>query len=233
VPTLAAILAAEGFATVAIVQSHWLGERHGLPRGFESWERLAESVEGGRRVGEEAVAWLEAHSARPFFLFLHYYDLHSDYAPAPRHRERFTSSYDGPVDGTTAQLLEVRAGRLTLDERDLRHLSDLYDAGIRQLDDRLAELFARLDELGLRDSTLVVVTSDHGEELGEHGGVPHGRTMHRELLGVPLLLHGPGVPRGRRVRELATLADVVPTVLGRLGIEAPPSDGIDLLAWLR
>jgi arylsulfatase A-like enzyme len=167
--------------------------------------------------------------ARPFFLFVHFFDAHTDFTPGPEYRERFVSPYTGELDGTTGQLLAIRAEGRQLSEPDLRFLRELYDAEIRQLDDLLASFFAFLAEQGLADDTLIALTSDHGEEFQEHGGLLHGRTQFEELLRVPLILAGPGIPRGVVVEAPVSLVDLAPTLLARLGIAAPaPLDGLDL-----
>ena len=126
-------------------------------------------------------------------------------------------------------LIDEKVERLRFDEADVRHLVDLYDAGIRQFDTELGRLLGFLDEQGLSDETLVVVTSDHGEEFMEHGRVDHFLTTYQEVLRVPLILRGPGVPAGLRVAAPVSLVDVVPTVLGLAGAAAPAGlDGVDL-----
>ena len=236
VPTLATFLDTAGFITGAIVNSHWISAEQGLDQGFLTFDSFKETTGNmGRPITENAIAWLQRNGKKPFFLFLHYYDVHSSYTPAPAFRERFTGPYQGHADGSTGQLLAVRAGKLTYSNEDIDHVSDLYDAEIRQLDAELEKLFATIGELGLQETTLVVITADHGEEFLEHGGVLHGRTMYREVLEVPLILRGPGVPVGRRVRDLAMVVDIVPTVLARLGLKPDASeglDGIDLLGDL-
>jgi arylsulfatase A-like enzyme len=113
-------------------------------------------------------------------------------------------------------------------------MRDLYDAEIRQLDDRLADLFAFLERSGLAATTLVAVTSDHGEEFFERGRFLHGMTLHKEQLHVPFLLRGPGVPEGVRIAEPAHGIDVPPTLLALLGVAAPATlDGHDLSAQWR
>jgi len=234
IPVFATLLRERGMLTAAVVQTTWLSPAQGFARGFDSFVQVPDFAEGGVEVNKSAEAWLRAWSGRPFFLFLHYYDVHSEYRPRPRYREMFTKPYDGPVDGSSMQLQDVRGHFLSLSPRDVEQLSDLYDAEIRQLDDALGRLFALLDELGIRKDTLVVVTADHGEEFYEHGDVLHGRTLYREVLDVPWILNGTGVRAGERVAGIASLADVLPTVLGRLGIAAPEGvDGIDLLAEKR
>ena len=240
VPTLASILDAAGFVTGAIVNSHWLSENQGLARGFLSFRFHRETVKSsrgllivnkGKTITDEAIAWLDRHGKKPFFLFLHYYDVHSSYHPDADHRRLFVRPYEGKADGSTGQLMAVRQGTLRYSADDARHISDLYDAEIHQLDIQLGRLLAHLRELGIDGTTCVAITSDHGEEFMEHGRVLHGQTMFDEVLRIPLILGGPGVPTGRRVEEPVMAVDIVPTLLGRLGIdEADRFDGRDLLS---
>jgi len=243
VPTLATVLCDQGMITGAIVNSHWLSKEQGLMNGFLTYTSF-KTLEGnkGKSITDRAIAWLDRYSAKPFFLFVHYYDVHSSYEPEPAYRDLFTGKYGGLADGSTLQLINVRGGALEYNAEDIAHVSDLYDAEIRQLDDQIARLFAHISELGLDENTCVVITADHGEEFMEHGNVLHGRTMYGEVLDVPLIMRGPGIPTGKRVKEIAMLADIMPTVLGRLGLGGGKSgadlvsldgvglDGIDLIA---
>jgi arylsulfatase A-like enzyme len=235
ISTLAVHLRKRGFTTAAIVNSHNLTRRYGLGRGFQSHDYVRESLEEAAPsdVHARARQWL-AEAREPFFLFLHFYDVHSDYRSMPPYEAMFERPYDGPVTGSTAQLLAHRAGRMDFDERGRERLIDLYVAGIRQMDDGLAELVDLLEGEGLRERTLLVITSDHGEEFLEHGAVLHGRTQYDEVLRVPLVLHGQGVPEGLRVGEPVSLIDVVPTVLSLLGQPILPGvDGRDVSPLLR
>jgi arylsulfatase A-like enzyme len=231
VKTLAEILATAGFQTAAIVNSHHLSPRYGLDRGFASFRYAVEfptPVEPSV-VGDWAREWIAAGPREPFFLFVHFYDVHSDYHSLPEVEARFVTPYAGRVDGSTSQLMLHREGRFPLDAADRLHLVQLYEAGVRQMDDGIARLLDDLERAGLREQSLLVVTSDHGEEFLEHGDVLHGRTQYEEMLRVPLVLSGPGLPAGRRVAEPVSLVDVVPTVLAQLRVPAPSGlDGRDL-----
>jgi arylsulfatase A-like enzyme len=245
--TLAEILAARGFQTWAVVNTWNIADpRFEIFQGFrdENVHYVRESqadANGGQRilntgaaVAEQARELLRGRDpGRPFFLFAHFYDAHTDFTPAPEYRRRFVGPYSGKLDGTTVQLFAIRDRGLRLSEADLRHLRELYDAEIRQLDDVLAEFFEFLEQEGLERETLIVLTSDHGEEFQEHGGLLHGRTQHEELLRVPLILAGPGIPRGAVVEQPVSLVDLLPTILSVLGMAPPaPVDGIDLVpAW--
>ena len=121
-----------------------------------------------------------------------------------------------------------------MSSEDIDWLKQMYDAEIRQLDDELARFFAYMEESGLMENTLVIVTSDHGEEFFEHGGPLHGRTYFQEVLAIPLILRGPGIPAGRRFSDPVGLVDVVPTILGVLGLgRTNRMDGIDQTAFWR
>ena len=231
VETLADMLWAEGFATGAVVNVPLLNER-GFERGFESYTYVRPATDdkgAADTINSLALSWLFRHRTERFFLFLHYYDVHSDYRALPRYRRMLVKPYQGPFRGRTSELRQVRRRELALGEADARHLSDLYDAGIRQLDDSLGKLFRALQRAGALGEILVIVTSDHGEEFLEHGDVLHGRTLYQELVRVPLIFWGHGVPRGRRVDAPVSLVDVLPTVRSLLGIASPLRvEGVDL-----
>lgn len=229
ITTLAASLADHGFATGAVVNSNYLSNVFGLDRGFQKFRYVKEEVnqrEPSRAVTDQAVEWSKEFAGQRSFLFVHYYDVHSDYRSRPEYEREFVRPYVGPADGSTAQMVASRTGKVVFDRTDAQHLTDLYDAGIRQMDDELARL---LGALGDDAGTLVVIISDHGEEFLEHGGVLHGRTQFDELVRVPLMMRGPGVPPGVRVATTASLVDVMPTILGAAGVAAPAGlDGADL-----
>lgn len=231
VPSLASILEEEGFLTSAIVNRYWLNPDMGFDHGFQAFEQVSEMRGNrGRGITNKAIAWLERNHDRAFFLFIHYFDVHSPYAPVKKFRNLLVRPYTGKANGSTAQLKKVRSEEITFSGEDLQYVSDLYDAEIRQLDFHLQRLFERLQELDLDESTCVIVTADHGEEFMEHGSVLHGQTMYGEVLRIPLLMKGPGIPRGERVEDLALLTDILPTALGRLGLSPPPRcDGLDLI----
>jgi arylsulfatase A-like enzyme len=239
VATLAEWFAAAGYATKAIVNSEHLGERFGLQRGFADFDYVSEwsrwppwrrhIVDSADVITDRALRDLAAIEGQPLFLFLHYYDVHSDYDPSPHYRSLFAGPYAGSLDGGTTQLLEIQRSRRALSEEDRDHLVDLYDAEIRQLDTELGRLFAFLAESGLAKTTIVAITADHGEEFLDHGSVLHGRTLYQEVIAVPLILRGPGIPAAGRVTQVASTVDVAPTLLSLAGLPTPAGlDGIDL-----
>jgi arylsulfatase A-like enzyme len=231
VVTLAEVLRQHGFSTAGVVNSHWLSKKNGLHQGFDDFIYVEEypGMIRSPKVEYDGLNWLSEHSGKPFLLFLHYYDIHSDYCSLPHYEKQFVRPYNGIADGSTTQLYDFRYGQLSPNQTDIEHLIDLYDASIRQMDDGLGRLFRLIEQKGLFNNTLVIVTSDHGEEFMEHGGVLHGRTYFQEIMHVPLVMRGPGLPQGQRVKEIVSLIDVIPTILALVGIAKPASlDGIDL-----
>ena len=234
--TLAQVFSRQGYRTAAVVNSHNLGPEFGLDRGFQQYryvEERAERQEPSTEITDQAMEWVKGAGETPLFLFLHYYDVHSDYASLPEYETELLRPYDGIADGSTAQLASYREGKVSLSPSDAPNLIDRYDAGIRQMDAEIGRFLDFLRERGLWEDALFVLTSDHGEEFFEHGGVLHGQTQYQEVIRVPLLVKGPGVPHGRRVPTPVSLVDIAPTLLERAGIAAPEGlDGVDVaLLW--
>lgn len=232
VDTLAEVLSGHGFATAAVINYLYLDQRFGFAKGFDYYKQIPENQTtkgAASTINSLAKKLLLNRPDKPFFFFLHYFDVHSDYTPKDRYKKQFTTPYQGIADGSTIQLMAFRKGLVLLSQKDIQHFSDLYDGEIRQLDDELGKLFLFFKEQGLWEQTLLIVTSDHGEEFLEHGGVLHGQTQYQESIHVPMIMHGPGIPKSKRIEGNSSLVDVMPTVLGMLGIETPDTlDGIDL-----
>ncbi|MCH7958759.1 MAG: sulfatase [Candidatus Hydrogenedentes bacterium] len=230
--TLAEVLQERGYRTGAFLSSTILRGDSGFARGFDDFVSINHGVERAQPSGvrKRAEAWLKkARGDTPFFLFLHFYDVHSDYRSLPRYEKMFLHPYDGIADGSTKQLLSVRNGDIPFGKADADHTIDLYCAGIRQMDDQFDRLMKYLDKLRLSESTVVILTSDHGEEFLEHGSVLHGRSLFEELVRVPLIVRGPGLPQGTRLSAPVSLVDIMPTVLSLLDVTfTEPLDGIDL-----
>jgi arylsulfatase A-like enzyme len=217
IATLAEILRNQGYRTHAITTILYLTGTYGFDQGFDRLVALGHRARAGR-VTDEAVDWVRRHRDERFFLFLHYYDPHSDYAPPAAYRQRFDPGYEGPIDGSVPNLLEVED---RMSEADLRHLVALYDGEIAYVDDQLKRLLDEIKGMGLRENTVIVLTADHGEEFREHGGFGHGFTLYDEQLRVPLLISWPGrLQGGRRVKGPVQLIDIVPTLIEMLKVES-------------
>jgi arylsulfatase A-like enzyme len=215
--TLAEILRGADYLTAAFTEDAWVTAPVGFARGFGTFveERGARLNEGRVEVTfARGLDWIRSHRDDPWFVFLHTYEVHEPYEPPPGYREAV--AWDA-VDGIAG---ERRA---------------LYDAEIRYTDDVVASVLAGLAREGLADRTVVVLTSDHGEQFGEHDLFRHDNSLYDALLRVPLIVRAPGLlPAGRRVPDPVGLLDVVPTALSLLGVAAPPGlQGRDLVPIAR
>jgi arylsulfatase len=166
-------------------------------------------------LNDRAVDWLDA-SDEPSFLWAHYMDAHGPYEPPAEFQRLFREEAVAP--GRAQDLYHTAVTEDDCSAAERRTLIDLYDAEIRYLDAALDSLFERLDAAGVLETSLVIITADHGDAFGEHGYYGHPRYLHDELIHVPLLALGPGVPSTTIDVPVSTL-DVVPTILDSLNVD--------------
>lgn len=236
VETLAEQLQAAGYATAAIGRNTTLDRRYHYDQGFDEYHfsagnGLGDSLGGAlltaiwparyrvswssRDLTTRAIAWIRAHGDRPFFLWLHYLDPHVPYAPP---RELLPAGPPPEAMGLTFDdLYAVRTGRL-LSAAERQWVEDLYRAEVRDVDANVGALLRALEELDLYEPCLLVLTSDHGEELWEHGGFEHGHSLYDELLRVPLSFKLPHRRATGRIEASVSTESVTPTVLEVAGI---------------
>lgn len=215
--TLAEILKEKGFKTAAVIGSFVLNRHFGLAQGFSSYDDRIASVGGAMThnereaadVSDRAIAWLQGKGREGFFLFVHYYDPHIPY----RLHEQFRFN---ALPGYTLE-------------------NDRYDSEIAYTDYHVGRVLDTLAEMKIEDSTLIILTADHGESLGEHGEVDHAYFIYHSTLHVPLIIKMPGQSRPAVINETVGIVDILPTVCGLLGL-APPAgiQGYDLSGlWIR
>lgn len=222
-PTLAEQFAARGYRTAAFVTNPFLDRSLGAGRGFEFYLCAPADNDRYRRADlgvSLAAEWLERHRDEPIFLLLHFFDPHLDYDPAPEVRGRFTE----PLARDAGRTLPVEGVQAIRDDRALstaarEFIAAAYDEEILAVDAALGTFFGRLQELGRRESSVILLTADHGEELFDHGGFEHGHSLHQEILHIPFVLWGPGVVPARHA-EPVSLVDVFPTLLDAAGAPA-------------
>jgi arylsulfatase A-like enzyme len=214
------IFAGAGWHTLAVTGGGFMSSKYGFSRGFETYFDRTRSIDQGAKILSKHLRPL-LRDDRPVFAFLHTYQVHSPYAP-PRRFRRLFGEYRGTVKATSGALLEIqREAAKVLTREDFEYLESLYDGEIRYTDEILGKLLASLEAIGFLDNAIVVVTSDHGEEFGEHGGVLHGGKLFEELLHVPLIIGGAGIDRGVVDPSLVSLVDIAPTLLSLAGLEIP------------
>jgi arylsulfatase A-like enzyme len=240
VTTLAQVLGAAGYRTGGFANNINIAPHFGFDQGFDEYQFLAPDYHFGasasssqlaiyqiaRRVraklsgghlrfqdfyqdaavvNREAMAWLKANRENRFFLFLHYMEPHDPY-------------FEHPYSGRGY----ARASNQNPDPALAPTFSELYDGEVRYLDEHLGQLFDWLKAEGMYDQTLIVLTSDHGEEFQDHGGWWHGQTLYEEQIWVPLIIKYPGNARaGTTVTDLVCSLDIAPTILGATGLAIP------------
>jgi len=235
-PTIASIMKSMGFVTAAFTGGGQMARVWGLDIGFDEYNVHSKN-ENFTDTVNEALAWLDALESDRAFLFLHTYEAHHPYTPTEEFLAEFSKGYTGslPQSIPTQLLININSGRRVIDEDDLAYIVAAYDAEIRSVDHGWSVLLEGLEARGILDQSLIVFTSDHGEEFGEHGSVGwHSHTLYDELLRVPLVVRFPGGwGGGTRVPHQVRSIDIAPTVLATLGVETPPSfDGVNLLSIL-
>ena len=237
--TMAEVFQSEGYRTAAFVANPWLDAPFGFDQGFGRYEILRD----GNIILQEARDWLETTDGEPFFLYLHFMDVHSPYdAPEGDFEEMRESSslevtqspprdvlerlppyldgisWFGPEDLAASGwggIIDHRLGRS-------RTLRARYAANVRAFDRLIGPFLQQIRNSELGRTAYVVLTSDHGEELLEHGGWDHGFNLYDHQIRVPLLIRAPGARfAGRRVRRGIGLIDLLPTLTALAGLEAP------------
>jgi len=253
-PTLAETLRDSDFQTAAFVSSYMLHPRFRFDRGFESYrfeasvpfnfhgQYIEEFYAKGDETTRAARQWLLENASpetAPFFLWIHYFDPHPPWEPPPPHRV------------ATGALVDMKHKTIPRGVRDPRQLANMiraYRGEVQFVDAQVGQILEALRELGIEERTTVILTADHGEGLGDHGHLKHNVNLYGELIHVPLILKGPGLPRGLRLQGQAQLEDLFPTILSLeaqledlfptilslAGVEnAEEVDGVDLAPWLR
>jgi len=252
--TLPEILAANGYRTAAFTGGVQMSKGFGFERGFEKFEE--NMLRLNKQSFEPALKWLGSKkSGEPFFLFLHTYQVHDPYCPPRPFNKLYDPDYNGWIIDDWDELTRladtrkffplhdvfwggrekgVKGDELNLqllDERDTQHMAALYDSSIRYTDEMFGRFFQELEKRGILggENTMLIITSDHGEEFREHGDFLH-KKLYRETMEVPLIIYWPGrVPAGKLVRGQFRLLDLAPTILDLAGITPHPQmQGVSL-----
>lgn len=212
-PTLASVLRERGYKTAAALanapQQNW--------HGFDAVHYLK-----GQDLTVAAVMGIEAASQDNFFFWLHYVAPHRPYIPPGEFATRFDPGYSGDVTGEEDCLNEITKSRRPLSLEDLNHIHALYDGEIAFIDNEIRQVLATLEEAGLAEDTIVVITSDHGEDLYEHNlYFGHSASVYDSTLHIPFVLHVPGRQYADQVDTITESIDIAPTLLELMGVKAP------------
>jgi arylsulfatase A-like enzyme len=200
---LAELFSNAGYDTAGYMGCPFLVAENGFAQGFQEF---LYSSGIGDTLTTPAIEWMKAQSrnAKPFFLYIHYFDVHRPYSPPEDYQYRF----DPPEGG---KLVYYNGIVSNVSATDLEYTIAMYDAEIAYTDDQIARLLDALDKLGVRKNTVIVITADHGDEFMDHGGMGHGTTVYGELIRVPLIIaYPPAFEAGRRIGFLTRHIDLGP-----------------------
>ena len=245
-PTLAETLAEEGYLTAAFVGNYLLRTERGFHRGFRVYDDTYTSAELVRGLPERTAVqtnqyvlnWLASAGEERFFLWVHYQDPHGPYVPPEGFLERFAELEDLSLP----EDLPVNFGKGGIPAyqyldgiRSPRAYTLRYDGEIAHADELIGKLLDNIKESGLWDRSIVIVTADHGEAMGEHDYYfCHGHDLTEELIQVPLLVHLPGVMQVPEVDALASTIDIAPTILDAAGIKGRlDGEGLSLVPLIK
>lgn len=227
--TLAEALARSGYRTAGFSANPIVAPDKNFDQGFAHFDH-GPRFRTGAELAPAVLAWLDAHAGQRFFLYVQLADPHTPHEPLPELSPGprppgwpQNPEPDHPAaahfDGFDRYAQRLLRGELAADEvpaEHVAHVHAMYDACVASGDRAVGRILERLDALGLADTTVVAYTSDHGEELFDHGLLAHGHTLHEELVAAPLLLAGPGIAAGERVATPVSNRHLAQT-LARLG----------------
>lgn len=222
-PTLQGILSENGWWTTAVFGNPYIGHGTGFDIGFDEFAQMPISLfqyGGVRWTTEKATEKINSGIPQPFFMYVHYLDPHDPYTNSQEETpSKLTSSALARLLGfltTTFSYADKGIGPLAYPSMR-GWLNDAmqkqYDAEVYAVDDGIRKIFDALDKTGLLSNTVVIITSDHGEEFLEHGGILHGRTLYNEVIHIPLLIRLPNKENaGRKIAAPVSIAELAGTI---------------------
>jgi len=239
--TLAEILKNNGYVTGGFTGDAGVGAQFGFKQGFDTYFET-ETFGGFKGSIPKALDWLTQNKDKPFFLFLHGYDVHGQHVPAAGFDYRYvTKPYTGKYTGSKVEQAKLReeglanGGKLNLSNQDVSFWRAIYDEKINDMDSEFKQFMDQVKSMNLLDNTVIIVMSDHGTEFYEHKSIDHGATLYGELVDVLFAIRQPGQKSGQKNNQLVSTLDILPTALDLLGIQNPvpqQTKGIDLVPAL-
>lgn len=235
------VLNEAGITKAAFHSNPYLSDYLGWNRGWDIfYDSMQDDVDKkvpyikADKINRKAKAWLSSHTGsggqRPFFLWVHYMDVHEPYMPDRGYLKMVDPSIQLSEDEMFDLFKNTLLKRDVSDPVKVTLLRTLYSAHVREVDDRVKDLFGILNILGVLRDTWIILTTDHGDEFGEHGGLSHDGKMHSELVHVPLIIYEPGREKGHICDSLVSTIDIAPTIVHLFGLAPVPAfQGYSLL----
>lgn len=216
--TLAEIFRNKNYATFAIQTNLILSKKHNFQQGFLHYFEMP--MEKAEEVTNSFNIWIERNKKTPFFAYLHYMDTHVPYNAPQELNQIFKLKDNNLFMPRKFNAIDVRIlSEMGLSTDDKKNLVKLYDEAIKYFDFHFEKIIDNLKKLGILDKTIIILTSDHGEEFWEHDGFEHGHSLYNEVLHVPLIIKYSSKLPVKRIKYYVHLLDLVPTILTMTGIK--------------
>ncbi|MCD6460619.1 sulfatase [bacterium] len=246
IPTLQKTLSSLGYFTAAYTNGGDISKRLGWDRGFDVFIQNNHHGEDTNSFSfkdykKQLFDFLSQKKLPPFFLFIHTYDCHAYYDCAPNiYKQMFTNINYKDIHNLKKQRFSdsfLKKNADTITKEDTNHIIGLYDSEIRYIDSLLKEMINLLKKQNLLKNTFIIITSDHGEEFKDHNSFGHNHSLYNELVHVPLIIQGPGIPKNIRIDTKVRSIDIFPTVFDMLGIKNKINslhiDGLSLMPLIK
>jgi len=219
-----------GIVTAGFHSNPYISDFLGWNRGWDVfYDSMEDEVEPripyirGNIINTKVSNWLSSHTKggeyKPFFLWLHYMDIHEPYMPEKKYIDMVDPSVTISQDEMYDMFENTLLKRDIPDLRKVALLKKLYDVHVREVDTYVQEFFAILEKLGILKDSVIIITNDHGDEFNEHGGLSHDDKMYSELIDMPLLIYEPTKDKGEVCDTLVSNIDIPPTIIYLFGLE--------------
>jgi arylsulfatase A-like enzyme len=231
VVTLAEALKLVGYQTHGITENPTISASAGFGQGFDSYREIWRPADYGDEnpayhLLQGVLAKLDRET--PFFLFVNFIEPHAPYNSSRQFIGTYVEDPESGPNGNHGK--DFYIGRVTRTDEDFRHMKALYDAEILYTDHQIGRIVRQLKAEGMWDETIFIVTSDHGENIGDHGHMEHYFSLHETTVRIPLMIHYPDLfAPGAEDTQPTQLTDLFPTLMNHLGLDPGEAQGIDLL----
>jgi len=224
------VLNKSGITTAGFHSNPYLCDYFGWNRGWDVfYDSMQDEVSDtvpyikGDGINHKVDQWLSSYiksdNYRPFFLWTHYMDIHEPYIPAREYLDKVDPSIDLSEDEMLNLFKEVILKRDISNQKIVKLLKKLYDAEVRETDDYVRDFFRILEKYDILKDSVIIITADHGDEFGEHGGLSHDGKMYSEIINIPLFIYSNNHTQSEACDKLVSHIDISPTIIYLFGLE--------------
>jgi len=224
------VLKKYGISTAGFHSNPYLCGYFGWNRGWDFfYDSMQDEVSDkipyikGDGINHKVEQWLSSYTKddnyNPFFLWTHYMDVHEPYIPTKKYLNKVDPSINLSENEMLNLFKEIILKRDVSDKETVKLLKKLYDAGVCETDNYVKEFFKILEKYGVLKDSMVIITTDHGDEFGEHGGLSHDGKMYSELINSPLIIYFNDRTQGKPCDNLVSNIDIPPTILSLFGLK--------------